>query len=33
LITYVKGRPVGLQTVTAELTGEVKVAAYKPLAS
>ncbi|WP_433022285.1 metallophosphoesterase family protein [Kribbella sp. CA-294648] len=33
LITYVKGRPIGLQTVTAELTGEVKVAPYKPLAS
>jgi predicted phosphodiesterase len=33
LITYAKGQPIGLQTVTAELTGEVKVGTYKPLAS
>lgn len=33
LVTYVKGQPVGLQTVTAELTGEVTVGTYKPLAS
>ncbi|MEV8371958.1 metallophosphoesterase [Kribbella sp. NPDC056861] len=33
LVTYVKGRPVGLQTVVAELTGEVTVGPYKPLAA
>lgn len=33
LITYAKGEPIGLQTVTAELTGEVTVGAYDPLAS
>ncbi|WP_141862080.1 metallophosphoesterase family protein [Kribbella jejuensis] len=33
LITYLKGEPVGLQTVTAELTGEVTVGAYTPLSS
>ncbi|MEU4389373.1 metallophosphoesterase family protein [Kribbella sp. NPDC023855] len=33
LITYLKGQPIGLQTVTAELTGEVKVGTYKPLAT
>lgn len=31
LITYRQGQPVGLQTVTAELTGEITVGAYKPL--
>ncbi|WBQ02401.1 metallophosphoesterase family protein [Kribbella sp. CA-293567] len=31
LVTYVKGRPTGLQTVVAELTGEVTVGPYKPL--
>ncbi|MGZ0146466.1 metallophosphoesterase family protein [Kribbella sp. WER1] len=33
LITYLKGEPVGLQTVTAELTGDVTVGAYTPLSS
>jgi predicted phosphodiesterase len=33
LVTYVKGQPVGLQTVTAELTGEVTVGTYQPLAA
>jgi hypothetical protein len=33
LITYQKGQPIGLQTVTAELTGEVTVGAYRPLSS
>ncbi|MDX2969666.1 metallophosphoesterase [Kribbella solani] len=33
LITYLKGQPVGLQTVTAELTGDVTVGAYTPLSS
>jgi len=33
LITYRDGQPVGLQTVTAELTGEVAVGVYRPLAS
>ncbi|HET6291892.1 MAG TPA: metallophosphoesterase [Kribbella sp.] len=32
LVTYVKGEPVGLQTVTVELTGEVTVGTYTPLA-
>ncbi|TWD83687.1 calcineurin-like phosphoesterase family protein [Kribbella amoyensis] len=31
LVTYRQGLPIGLQTVTAELTGEVTVGAYKPL--
>jgi predicted phosphodiesterase len=29
LITYVKGRPIGLQPVTVELTGEITVGAYR----
>ncbi len=33
LITYAKGLPIGLQTVTAELTGDVTVGAYTPLPS
>ncbi|WP_241998030.1 MULTISPECIES: metallophosphoesterase [Kribbella] len=33
LITYSQGQPIGLQTVTAELTGEVTVGAYRPLSS
>ncbi|MFD7157101.1 metallophosphoesterase [Kribbella sp. NPDC059898] len=33
LITYLKGEPVGLQTVTAELTGDITVGAYTPLSS
>jgi predicted phosphodiesterase len=33
LITYAKGQPIGLQTVTAELNGEVTVGAYTPLPS
>jgi predicted phosphodiesterase len=33
LITYSKGRPIGLQTVTAELTGDITVGAYSPLPS
>ncbi|ADB32140.1 metallophosphoesterase [Kribbella flavida DSM 17836] len=33
LITYSEGRPAGLQTVTAELTGEVTVGTYRPLPS
>ncbi|GAA3150879.1 hypothetical protein JOF29_008369 [Kribbella aluminosa] len=33
LITYLKGQPVGLQTVTAELTGDITVGAYTPLSS
>ncbi len=33
LITYRDGQPTGLQTVTAELTGEVKVGVFRPLAS
>ncbi|MFF0268746.1 metallophosphoesterase [Kribbella sp. NPDC004536] len=33
LITYLKGKPVGLQTVTAELTGDITVGAYTPLSS
>jgi predicted phosphodiesterase len=32
LITYVDGEPVGLQPVVAELTGEITVGAYQPLA-
>ena len=31
LVTYVKGEPIGLQTVTVELTGEVTVGTYTPL--
>ena len=31
LITYADGKPTGLQTVTAELTGEVTVGTYRPL--
>ncbi|GAB3820780.1 hypothetical protein GCM10028799_30750 [Kribbella italica] len=31
LITYADGQPTGLQTVTAELTGEVTVGTYRPL--
>lgn len=33
LITYRDGQPMGLQTVTAELTGEVKVGVFRPIAS
>jgi hypothetical protein len=33
LITYQKGLPVGLQTVTAQPTGDVTVGAYTPLGS
>ncbi|MGW6278145.1 metallophosphoesterase family protein [Kribbella sp. NPDC055071] len=33
LVTYQKGLPVGLQTVTAELTGDITVGAYTPLPS
>ncbi|MEI8406078.1 MULTISPECIES: metallophosphoesterase family protein [unclassified Kribbella] len=33
LITYSDGLPIGLQTVTAELSGEVTVGAYTPLPS
>jgi hypothetical protein len=33
LITYQKGQPIGLQTVTAQLTGDVTVGAYSPLPS
>ena len=33
LITYAKGLPIGLQTVTAELTGDITVGAYTPLPS
>ncbi|HEY3562877.1 MAG TPA: metallophosphoesterase [Kribbella sp.] len=33
LITYLNGNPVGLQTVTAELTGDITVGAYTPLSS
>lgn len=33
LLTYLKGQPVGLQTVTAELTGAITVGAYTPLSS
>ncbi|TCO51701.1 putative MPP superfamily phosphohydrolase [Kribbella antiqua] len=33
LITYSKGQPIGLQTVTAELTGDITVGAYTPLPS
>jgi hypothetical protein len=33
LITYSQGQPIGLQTITAELTGEVTVGAYRPLSS
>jgi predicted phosphodiesterase len=33
LITYQKGQPIGLQTVTAELTGAITVGAYTPLPS
>jgi len=33
LITYQKGLPIGLQTVTAELTGDITVGAYTPLPS
>ena len=33
LITYQKGQPIGLQTVTAELTGDIAVGAYTPLPS
>jgi hypothetical protein len=31
LVTYVKGKPVGLQTVTVELTGEITVGTYRSL--
>ncbi|MFI6826032.1 metallophosphoesterase [Kribbella sp. NPDC050241] len=33
LITYADGKPIGLQTVTAELDGDVGVGAYSPLPS
>jgi hypothetical protein len=33
LITYQKGQPIGLQTVTAQLTGDITVGAYSPLPS
>lgn len=33
LITYQKGKPVGLQTVTAQPSGDVTVGAYTPLPS
>lgn len=33
LITYQKGAPVGIQTVTAELTGDITVGPYNPLSS
>jgi Icc-related predicted phosphoesterase len=33
LVTYSDGQPIGLQTVTAELTGEVTVGTYRPLPS
>ncbi|WP_238174113.1 metallophosphoesterase family protein [Kribbella kalugense] len=33
LITYLKGLPVGLQTVTAQPSGDVTVGAYTPLSS
>jgi predicted phosphodiesterase len=33
LITYVKGQPTGLQTVTVELTGEITVGTYRSLPS
>jgi hypothetical protein len=32
LITYSDGKPIGLQTVVAELTGEVTVGTYTPIA-
>jgi hypothetical protein len=31
LITYVQGKPVGLQTVTVELTGQITVGTYRPI--
>jgi hypothetical protein len=31
LVTYVKGLPVGLQTVTVELTGDITVGTYRSL--
>ncbi|MFF0340864.1 metallophosphoesterase [Kribbella sp. NPDC004875] len=33
LLTYLKGAPVGLQTVTAQPSGDVTVGAYTPLSS
>jgi predicted phosphodiesterase len=31
LVTYLDGEPVGLQTVVAELTGEITVGTYRPI--